>query len=482
MSLKQAFGSFLWASMESLVLKGISFFVIVIISRWIGPSEYGLIGIISIFMLIGNALVDSGLSASLIRSKNVDDVDYSTVFYVNIIISIFLYVFIFAAAPIIAEYFKEVKLVLFVRVYCLIFIIRALSAVHLARLIKLMQFKKIALIAMPSTIIGSIFGLIMAFNECGAWSIVAMYMATDIIMNGLLWFHSGWLPSLVFSRYKLIQHWSFGYKLFISSILNQLFDNIYTILIGRSYSMEILGYYDRAKKFNEYPSTSMTSVITRVTYPLLSRVQDDRQRLTHTYRELIRFSFFIMAPLMLGAAAISRPLFLILLGSSWERAVPFFQILSLSAMFYPIHALNITILKVVGRSDLFLKLEMLKKVAFILPIIVGFKFGIEGLLWCSVLVSLINLLINIHFSSKFIDYNMQMQLKDAFPILVASGLMYFIMYSVLLGMQNIHSLIQMIVSIFLGSAFFLYIGTFMSFKPTTRLFDFIRLKLVKLYN
>ena len=189
-----------------------------------------------------------------------------------------------------------------------------------------------------------------------------------------------------------------------------------------------------------------------------------------------------MAPLMLGAAAISRPLFLILLGSSWERAVPFFQILSLSAMFYPIHALNITILKVVGRSDLFLKLEMLKKVAFILPIIVGFKFGIEGLLWCSVLVSLINLLINIHFSSKFIDYNMQMQLKDAFPILVASGLMYFIMYSVLLGMQNIHSLIQMIVSIFLGSAFFLYIGTFMSFKPTTRLFDFIRLKLVKLYN
>ena len=147
MSLKQAFGSFLWASMESLVLKGISFFVIVIISRWIGPSEYGLIGIISIFMLIGNALVDSGLSASLIRSKNVDDVDYSTVFYVNIIISIFLYVFIFAAAPIIAEYFKEVKLVLFVRVYCLIFIIRALSAVHLARLIKLMQFKKIALMS-----------------------------------------------------------------------------------------------------------------------------------------------------------------------------------------------------------------------------------------------------------------------------------------------------------------------------------------------
>lgn len=444
--------------MDTFLVKGIIFVTMILLARWIGPIEFGFIGMIAVFVAIGKSLTDSGMTNSLIRTKNPDQTDYSTVFFVNIIMSLLVYVIVYFTAPLIAVFFGQQILTDLIRVYCMIFSVIALSGVQLAILNKKMEFKKITIINFPSILIGVIVGLYLGYHDYGVWSVVWMHLITEIIRSLLLWLFSDWKPKLIFSKVKFKVHFNFGYKLLVSGLIDTVFKNIYNVLIGKYFSVQTLGFYERSKHFCEYPSVTLTGVISKVTYPMLSQIQDDTKRIEHIYRKLIRFSFFIIAPLMLGLAAIAEPLFLIILGDEWIPAILFFQILSLAMMLYPIHSLNLNILQVYGRSDLFLKLEIIKKTIISISIFFAFQYGILGLIWSSVFTSFASLVINMFYSSKLINYPIIIQLKDLIITFVIAFFTAFLMYKITLVFSNNSNIVQIMLACFVGVVSYLGIN------------------------
>lgn len=418
----KAIGGIIWTVTDTFVLKGLSFISTLILARWLGPAEFGLVGMIAVFIAIGTSLTDSGLTNSLIRAREKDHKDYTTVFWLNLGMSILVYTVFFICAPWIAIFFKQPILTNLVRLYCFSFVISAFSAVQLARLTSDMAFKKIAKLNIPGTIIGCCVGLLFGYKGYGAYAIVWMYLTTQIVQSLMLWISSSWKPTFVYCRIKAKYHYSFGYKLMLSGLINTIFQNIYNLVIGKLYTPVTLGYFERSRTFNMYPVTVLTSVISKVTYPLLSSIQDDKEKIGIVYRKILRLAFFVIAPMMLIGAAVAKPLFNILLGEEWQEAVPFFQILCLGTMFYPIHAFNLNVFMVYGRSDLFLKLEIIKKSVIVIAISIAYWFGIYGLVWSSVVTSYIALLINTHYSAEMINYNQKQQFKDMLPIFIYGGI------------------------------------------------------------
>ncbi|WP_442787034.1 lipopolysaccharide biosynthesis protein [Flavobacterium suncheonense] len=415
---KQTFSALIWTFLDTVFTKGITLLASILLARTLGPDDFGIIGMITIFIAVGTTLADSGLASSLIRSLEADDKDYSTVFITNVGISLVIYLILFSTAPFIAGFYNQEVLTDVVRVYGLSFVISALSAVQLAIHTRNMQFKKLMRYNLPANLIGVVIGIAMAYSDFGVWSIVGMYLTTQSVNSALLWFFSDWKPSWYFSAEKLKKHFNFGNKLMLSGILNAVFDNIYSVLIGKYFSVRQLGFYDRAKVFNNYPVTILTTIISKVTYPLLSNIQEEKERISRTYKQILQFTFFVTAPLMIGLAAAAEPLVELLLGKEWLTSAFFFKVLCFSSMLYPIHAFNINVLKVYGRSDLFLKLEILKKIIILIGVLISFSFGIYALLWTSVVTSFLSLLVNTYYSSDMIHYKTLQQLKDMLPTFV----------------------------------------------------------------
>jgi O-antigen/teichoic acid export membrane protein len=462
---KQTFSGVIWTFMDTFFVRGLMFVTMILLARWLGPTDFGLLGMIAVFIAIGKSLTESGMTTSLIRTKAPDQDDFSTIFFINLLMSCIVYTIIFLSAPYISLFFEQDILIEIIRVYCLLFLITAFSAVQLAILTKNMEFKKITKINFPSTIIGVAIGLYMGYTGYGVWSIVWMHLSTEFTKGILLWYTSNWKPKLIFSKEKFKFHYKFGYKLVLSGLLDTIFKNSYNILIGKYFSAQILGFYERAKQFSEYPSSTLTGVLAKVTYPLLAQVQDEAKRLESIYRKLIRVSFFIIAPLMLGVAAIAEPLFKILLGDQWLPAVIFFQILSLAMMLYPIHAFNINILKVYGRSDLFLKLEIIKKVIITISIIIAFQFGVIGLVWSSVFTSFATLGVNMYYSSKLINYTILRQVKDLGSTFLIAIFMGLLMNQTLQYTYELSIILQLMLVSVSGMFFYFTVNFFLKNSP-----------------
>ncbi|WP_313138954.1 lipopolysaccharide biosynthesis protein [Myroides sp.] len=478
MSLRgQAIGGIIWTIVDTFILKGLSFIATLILARWLGPAEFGLVGMIAVFIAIGTSLTDSGLTNSLIRAREKDNLDYTTVFWLNLSMSAFVYGVLFFSAPLIADFFKQPILIGLVRVYCLSFVISAFSAVQLARLTSDMAFKKITKLNIPGTIIGVIVGLILGYNEYGAYSIVWMYLTTQFIQSIMLWSTSNWKPTFSYSKERAKYHYGFGYKLMLSGLINTIFQNIYNIVIGKLYSPVTLGYFERSRTFNMYPITVLTSVISKVTYPLLANIQQDKNKVGAVYRIILRLAFFIIAPLMLIMAAVAEPLFNLVLGEEWNKAIPFFQILCLGTMFYPIHAFNLNVFMVYGRSDLFLKLEIIKKFVIIVAIFIGYWFGIYGLVWSSVITSYIALLINTHYSADMINYSQKQQFFDMLPILLISCISAFtiLLYFYLFPVSS--DLVKLLSGVFLGGIVYLGLSYLFKFPPMFYCINLIKEKI-----
>lgn len=457
----------LWTVVDTFVLRGMSFISTVLLARWLGPEEFGLIGMIAVFIAIGSTIMDSGMSASLIRTQFPTQQDYSTVFLLNIALSIVFYGIIYISAPAIAVFYDQPVLTNLVRVYSLSFIIGAFSAVQLAILNRRMEFKRIMKQNMPGTIIGVASGIVLGYQGFGVWSIVYMYLITQVIQSLVLWIRSEWRPSINFSSSSAKLHVGFGYKLMLSGLLNTFFQNIYYIIIGKFYSVRELGYFDRSKSFNDYPTTILTSVMTKVTYPMLAGIQSDKLRISTVYRKVMRLAFFVTCPLMFGAAAIAYPLFDIVLGNEWLPAVPYFQILCLSSIFYPIHAFNLNVFKVYGRSELFLRLEIYKKCIIIIGLFIGFQFGIMGLVWSSVISNFIALFINTYYSADLIDYSGKQQFVDMLPTIVTSGIMFGGACLVLFWMSEYGALVQVGLGTLVSVLIYLSLNYIIKSEPLT---------------
>jgi O-antigen/teichoic acid export membrane protein len=353
--------AFAWSAVENIVLKCISFVVMIFMSRRLTPADYGLVGMITIFTAVSAMFVNAGFSTALIRKQNRTEKDLSSVFYFNIVIAVFLYLVLFCCAPLIADFYNEPRLIAITRFSALGLIIGGLTSVQSAIYSAELDFKTQAKSSITSLLASSFVGLAMAYSGFGVWAILISNLVGSIVGSLILWFYSKWRPKLIFSFNAIKELFSFGSKLLASGLLETIYSNMYSLVIGKFFKASTLGYYARAKGFADLPSSNLTVVLQRVTFPMLCTIQDDDERLASVYRRLLKLSAFVIFPCMVGLAALAKPLIITLLNSQWMYTATLLQIVCFSMMWYPIHAINLNLLQVKGRSDLFFRLEIWKK-------------------------------------------------------------------------------------------------------------------------
>jgi len=380
-------------------------------------------GMLAVFIAVSQSLTDSGFGQALIQKKETDEVDYSSVFYINLVVSAAIYGLLFVGAPLIASFYGEAILVDLIRVLSLKFIIAAFSMVQIAKLTKEVQFKKLMIAKLPSTLLGGAAGITAAYMDFGVWSLIIQQL-TDITAYSIqVWIQSKWRPMWVFDWQRVKELFDFGSKMMVSGILNTVYKNIYEIVIGRFYTTAQVGFYTQANKIKQLPVQNISSALSRVTFPVLAEIQDDDKRLKRAYKKIIRQVVFIIAPVMVGAVVIAEPMFRFVLTEKWLPAVPYFQWLCVTGFFYPLNAYNLNILKVKGRSDLFLKLEVVKKIIGVLGIIIAVQYSVMALVIVHAISSVIGYGINSFYSGLFIDYGLLEQMKDLALIIIAAILM-----------------------------------------------------------
>jgi teichuronic acid exporter len=469
MSLKEkGLNGILWTFGQQFGSQIIGFIVQIILARVLMPEEFGLIGMLAVFMALGNSLVDSGMSSSLIRTQDADERDFSSVFFINIIASVVVYFVLYSASPIIANFFNQPILSDIVKVYCLSFIIRAISSIQYVRLTILMDFKTQTILRLPALAVSSIVGLVLAYTAAMAYGVWCICNWLNVTLESvLIWFQVKWRPSLILDWSRLKFHFNFGYKLTLSGIINTVYGNIYHIIIGKYFSVAQLGFYTRAQAMKQLPVSNISSALNKVTYPLFSSIQDDNVRLKNVYKKLMQQVLFWVAPVLVIAGVLGEPLFRFLMTEKWLPAVPYFQILCLVGIMYPIHAYNLNILNVKGRSDLFLKLEIIKKALVTVGLIIALPFGIYGLLWMQLALSLLAFFINTSFSGKMIAYPVSEQLKDIIPILGLAGVVGLLVYLVDFQMPNTSNFdfIRLVSGTLLGIGAYILISHFTKFNP-----------------
>lgn len=447
---KQAIAGMIWSYAQQLGTQLIAFLVSIVLSRILLPEEFGLIGMLAIFMGIGSALFNGGLASSLIRTQDCTQKDYSTVFYFNLVGSVIVYFILFFSATQIAIFFNQPLLKDVTRVYGVTFILSAFGTVQNTILTKEMKFKKQALLSLPALIISSAVGLLMALNNFGVWSLVGSALSNAFLTSLFLWFSTTWKPSLIFSKEKFKEHFHFGYKLTISSILDTIFTNIYQILIGKFYSAALVGHYTRANQLMMLPVGNVSGALQKVVYPLFAKVQDDVPRFRKAYKQIMLMVLFVITPIMVLMGVLAQPLIVFLFSEKWLPAVPIFQIICFTGILYPLHLYNLVVLQVKGRSDLYLKLEIMKKVLLSVVLIVSFFYGFYALLWGQLVFSILALLINTYYAGVMLDYSTLSQLRDVAPVFVFGIVTGLAVYGINFFINDLNVLIRLISGSILG--------------------------------
>ncbi len=474
MSLKQqTVSGVLWTFSQQFGVQLINFIAQIVLARILLPSEFGLIAMLSVFISIGKSLMDSGLTASLIRTPDPDQRDYSTVFFINMIGSIIIYFLLFFCAPLIASFYKQPILTAVIRVYTLTFIIQAFMAVQTTRLTKNMNFRVQMIMQIPSVIVGGIVGVIMAYMHYGVWSLVWMSLTSAFLFSIQHWFHSGWYPSFIIDWERLKHHFKFGYKLTIAGVLSSIFSNIYNLVIGKYFSANEVGFYNRADTLQGFPVQNISLALTKVTFPMFASIQDDKVKLKSVYKKLMQQVIFWVTPLMIYLAIVAEPLFRFVLTAKWLPSVPYFQILCVTGILYPLQMYNLNILNVLGRSDLFMKLEIIKRTIIAIGVVCALPFGIYGLLIFQVIFSFIAFYINSFYSGRMINYSMKEQIKDIMPLFILAAIVGGLAWGVYYFLNHILGsvdLLQIMVTgivyiiIYLGICNFIKISAFVDFR------------------
>ncbi len=459
---KQATSGLVWTFAEQFGNQIIGFVISLVLARILLPSEFGLIGMIAILVGLGRVLVHSGLTQSLIRNKDCDQEDYSTVFYFNLGSSLIIYVLVYFLAPFVADFYDQTILTKIIRIYCLTFVLTAFSAVQMARLTKKMNFKIQTLITLPANIIGGAAGIVMAYSGFGVFSLVWSQVIISTVSTAQVWFYSKWKPVLVFNLEKFKEHFNYGYKLAISGVIEVLFKNAYILVIGKFFSPAQVGFYTRAETMKHLPVSNISNALNKVTFPLFASIQQDDLRLKRVYKQLMQMVVFVISPVLIFVAVLAEPTFRFLFTEKWLPAVPYFQILCVTGILQPIHSYNLNVLKVKGRSDLFLKLKLFEKGLITVGILIGLQFGIYGLLYSQVAVSLIIFFMNAHYTDKFIDFPAWEQIKSIMPIIFLSVLCGSIIYLSDYYLQANMDILRIMISGLLGVI--IYIGISWMFK------------------
>ena len=464
----------MWSSIDRFSTQGISFVFSILIARLLLPSDYGVIAMLGIFMAVSQCFIDSGFGTALIRKNDRTETDFCTVFYFNIVVACLFYGLLWIASPYIAQFYDMPLLETITKVVGLNLIVGSLSGIQSAQLSIAIDFKSRAKISVVTTLFTGIVGLWLAYSGYGVWALVFQTLSSNILRTILLWLTVRWMPKLIFSWKSFKELFSFGSKLLASGLLDTIYNNVYTIVIGKFFSAKSLGVYSRADGLAQFPSSNITGVLQAVTFPVLSTIQDDEARLADAYKRFLRLSAFVIFPLMIGLSAVADPFIRITLTDKWEGAIYFLQIICFSLMWYPIHAINLNLLQVKGRSDYFLKLEIIKKILGVSVLCVTIPLGLVAMCYGRVVTSILCLGLNTYYTNKLIDYGFVKQMRDLLHIILHSLVMFGIVLAIV---QNLPFLwLQLIIGIVVGVAYYVVGAYLMKFDELKEVMYILKLK------
>lgn len=420
----------LWSILQNFSTQINALVVGVILARLLSPREFGLIGMLTIFIALSSTLVNSGLKDALIRNPDCTEKDYSTAFFFNVAMSTGIYIILFFCASLIADFYSEPKLINLVRVLSLTLIINAFTLIQKAKLTKELDFKQLTKVDVIASVVAGVIAITMAFYGFGVWSLVAKTLLISFFVGILHWFWSKWVPKLIFSKQSFKEMFSFGSRLAALGIIDTIYQNVYYLIIGKYYSAGLLGHYTKAEQFKNFPSKGITGIVQKVTYPVLSNIQDNHERLKQAYRKLTKIISLVTITSLFGLSAVAENFTVLLLGEEWRFTGEFLKILCFAAMFYPLDALNSNMLKVSGQSNTILNIGIARKIMAVPVILTAIFIGIKPMLYVMILHQFFSFWLISHYGGKTINYSTWAQIKDFTASVLVSTIMYFSIYTI----------------------------------------------------
>ena len=449
-----------WKFAEQFSNYGIQFIIGIFMARMLSPEDYGLTALPAVFMAISGIFVSGGFGTALVRKPDLKEEDLSTAFYYSMAVGFFCYVLLFIAAPWIADFYNAPVLTSLMRVTAISFLYSPLGTVQGVLLQKRLDFKTPTKVSVVCRILSGVIGIVMAYTGYGVWALVISGLVSGMVGMLITLWVVRWFPKTGWSKESFSYLWGFGNKLMGAWLIGTVYENIAPVIIGKYFSPAQLGEFNRAQGYAKMPSQNVTGTLQSVTFPVLSQIQKDDERLARSYRKMLRVSAFIVFPLMMMLAALARPLVLALITEKWEACIVLLQIMCLSMMWYPIHAINLNLLEVKGRSDLFFRLEIIKRGVGLLILIATLPLGLVAFCWGGVAGSLISLIINTYYTGKIIHVGYVRQMKDLAHILLLSFMMYGVVWGVLQFIPNLW--LQIVIGGTIGAVF--YLGGAILFK------------------
>lgn len=460
---KGIISNFLWRFAERCGAQLVSFVVSIVLARLLMPEDYGTVALVTVFTTIMQVFVDSGLSTALIQKKDADDLDFSSVFYFNFVVCIILYLIMYFIAPIIAAFYNIPELTPIIRVISLTIVISGIKGVQQSYVSRNMLFKRFFYATLGGTIFSAFLGIAMAYAGLGVWAIVVQQLSNTAIDTLILWITVKWRPRLIFSWERLRGLLGFGWKILCSALLETGYNNLRSLLIGKTYSSVDLAYYNEGNKFPYLIVANINSSLNSVLLPAMSKEQDDKDRVKSMTRRSITVSCYIMAPLMIGLACCAGTVVEIVLTEKWLPCVFFLQIFCITYMFYPIHTANLNAIKAMGRSDLFLKLEIWKKVVGMILLLTTLFISVKAMAYSLLVSTIISMIINSWPNKELLNYSFLEQMKDIFPsISLALGMGVIVL---LIGMINIPKLILLCIQVVCGGTIYIVGSAIFKLEP-----------------
>ena len=451
---KKILVNFIWRFAERCGAQLVTFIVSIVLARILAPEDYGTIALITVFTTILQVFVDSGLGTALIQKKNADDMDFSSVFYFNFIVCIILYICMFFSAPFISKFYNDNSLTPVIRVISLTIVISGVKGIQQAYVSKYMMFKRFFFSTIGGTIFSAILGIILAYEGCGVWALVAQQLSNTAIDTLILWLTVKWRPKRIFSWKRLKALLSFGWKLLLSSLLDTCYSNLRNLIIGKLYSSADLAFYNQGDKFPKVIVTNVNTSIDSVLLPTMSGAQDNRERVKNMTRRAIKTSTYIMAPFMMGLAFCAEPIVRLVLTDKWLPCVVFLRIFCITYMFWPVHTANLNAINAMGRSDWFLRLEVIKKIMGMIILLSTMWFGVKAMAYSSLLTSVLSQIINSWPNRKLLNYGYLEQVRDFAPGIILAGFLGLCVY--IIGYIPLNDGATLIIQIIVGAA--IYIG------------------------
>lgn len=475
---RRAIRGMAWAGTEKVLIHVLRFVFGVLMARILCPEDYGIVGLLYIFINISSIFVDSGFTSALIQKKDRTEADYATVFFFNLGVATFFYLVLFFAAPWIAAFYRIPQLTDVARIVALGLPLNALCAVHRTRLTIQLNFRAQTIVTFIALLLSGGAGLFLASAGYGVWALVWQGVASAVLTIALFWGLSRWRPQLTFSTDSFRRFFSYGWKHLCSSLINQIYSELYTLVIGRKFSAVDVGYYTRANGYAMLPTGIVSETVVRVNFPILAQLQDDNEKLIIVYRKLLRTPIWLLAPVLFGIGALAKPLIFCMIGEKWLPCAPYLTILCFGMLFSPLTTINLNLLYVKGRTDCVLKLELIKKPLAFLIVLAMIPFGVFWMCVGKAVYDVIAFMFNCYYTKKILNYGLWAQMKDVFPVLLNAGVMAGVVHAASLFFEN--PFVQVIVGVPTGIAVY-FAGSFLLKDPS--LFYFInRLKLNRVFG